>query len=351
MKQLIRILMLLLVACLLVPCLALAELPYALTGVPETTGDAQITIQFTGETGKFYTLHHKHRGVWKESMTTGLTGTEGAFAVELGVGKNDFVLREQGEPRDAAGGLAFTIERTAQSALPKATQAPVTAQPVATEKSTPKPTVTAAPTVKPTDKPTEAPTAVPTPVLTESPVITAEPTAEPTPAPAEEPEEAVPANRVMTLWARGNDVKSLQEQLIALHYQIGKADGVYGPRTVWAIERIQKKSSLEVDGAVGAETRAALEALGVVIEAYAAPDTTLPEGFDRVLSMGKEGLDVLLLQEALVKQGYMKGKADQVYGKRTRAAVMAFQREKGIEADGVAGGETLRALLGEVGAE
>lgn len=64
---------------------------------------------------------------------------------------------------------------------------------------------------------------------------------------------------------------------------------------------------------------------------------------DHSLRRGDQGLDVLHLQEALNKNG--AGMViDQNYGRGTVEAVRKFQQSKGLDADGVAGAKTLRAL-------
>ena len=64
---------------------------------------------------------------------------------------------------------------------------------------------------------------------------------------------------------------------------------------------------------------------------------------DHTLRRGDKGEDVLHLQEALNKNG--AGMViDKNFGRGTREAVSNFQRTKGLEADGVAGPATLRAL-------
>lgn len=62
------------------------------------------------------------------------------------------------------------------------------------------------------------------------------------------------------------------------------------------------------------------------------------------LKQGAQGPAVLALQQALADRGYFSGKADGLFGPCTRAAVMAFQRDNHLTADGVAGEHTLAAL-------
>lgn len=65
------------------------------------------------------------------------------------------------------------------------------------------------------------------------------------------------------------------------------------------------------------------------------------------------GTPVKQLQAALIKLGYLKGKADGIFGPGTKAAVVAFQSASSLTADGVAGAKTLaalkQALLGKTG--
>ena len=53
-----------------------------------------------------------------------------------------------------------------------------------------------------------------------------------------------------------------------------------------------------------------------------------------------KGEDVLQCQERLVLKGYNPGTPDGVYGKKSRDAVILFQRANGLEADGIVGQKT-----------
>ena len=71
------------------------------------------------------------------------------------------------------------------------------------------------------------------------------------------------------------------------------------------------------------------------------------------LRIGSKGSEVTKLQNALKELGLYSAKVDGVYGRSTRAAVMAFQRANGLKADGVAGPKTLEKLYssGETSSE
>lgn len=63
-----------------------------------------------------------------------------------------------------------------------------------------------------------------------------------------------------------------------------------------------------------------------------------------VLKQGSKGDTVKTVQTKLIKWGYLTGKADGVFGAKTKAAVIKFQRKNGLVADGVIGTRTAQAL-------
>ena len=63
-----------------------------------------------------------------------------------------------------------------------------------------------------------------------------------------------------------------------------------------------------------------------------------------VLEVGSTGSDVLKVQKALIKYGYMDGTADGRYGEKTRDAVKYFQRKNKLTVDGRVGAKTAAAL-------
>ncbi|MDP3235944.1 MAG: peptidoglycan-binding domain-containing protein [Myxococcales bacterium] len=65
-----------------------------------------------------------------------------------------------------------------------------------------------------------------------------------------------------------------------------------------------------------------------------------------MLTTGTRGSDVTRLQQTLASRGFNPGGADGIFGSRTRAAVAAFQRSRGLSADGVVGPNTSRSLFG-----
>lgn len=59
------------------------------------------------------------------------------------------------------------------------------------------------------------------------------------------------------------------------------------------------------------------------------------------------GEDVKRLQEQLLQHGFTPGTADCVFGEKTESAVIAFQKARGLSADGIAGAKTMAALSTE----
>jgi N-acetylmuramoyl-L-alanine amidase len=60
----------------------------------------------------------------------------------------------------------------------------------------------------------------------------------------------------------GEDVRALQERLLEMGYDVGRADGIYGARTARALAQFQREVGLVPDGSCGPETLHALRRLG-----------------------------------------------------------------------------------------
>ena len=63
-----------------------------------------------------------------------------------------------------------------------------------------------------------------------------------------------------------------------------------------------------------------------------------------VLKQGSTGTLVKTMQTRLIKWGYMKGTADGIFGPKTKAGVIAFQKKNGLVADGIVGTKTAQAM-------
>jgi cell wall-associated NlpC family hydrolase len=127
-------------------------------------------------------------------------------------------------------------------------------------------------------------------------------------------------------------VAALQVALRANGLSRVSVDGVLGPRTRSAVRRFQRREGLEVDGVVGPNTRRALGRFG------------RPALGSRLLRRGRVGWDVAVLQFALARRGFPAGPVDGMFGSGTGEALRAFQRFRGLRADGIAGPATVVAL-------
>lgn len=61
---------------------------------------------------------------------------------------------------------------------------------------------------------------------------------------------------------RGEDVRALQERLLEMGYDVGRADGIYGAQTARALAQFQREVGLVPDGTCGPQTMKALRRLG-----------------------------------------------------------------------------------------
>jgi hypothetical protein len=66
-----------------------------------------------------------------------------------------------------------------------------------------------------------------------------------------------------------------------------------------------------------------------------------------MISIGARGTKVRSLQEMLVKEGYLpdKREIDSIFGPKTRAAVVEFQKNNKLKVDGIVGDETSREIM------
>ncbi len=87
----------------------------------------------------------------------------------------------------------------------------------------------------------------------------------------------------------------------------------------------------------------AVLALGVCLMCALAP-TNIEVADAATLKQGSSGAQVKTLQTKLINWGYMSGKADGIFGPKTKAAVIYFQKRNGLVADGIVGTKTAQAL-------
>lgn len=130
----------------------------------------------------------------------------------------------------------------------------------------------------------------------------------------------------------GDAVKTLQDKLNTLGYNSGSVDGIFGAKTYAAVTAFQKANSLGVDGIVGKLTWGKLYGVSPAMPV----ETTTVVGRPMV-SYGSRGDAVRKLQELLNALGYDCGSVDGIFGSKTKAAVLAFQKANGLGVDGIVG--------------
>ena len=132
--------------------------------------------------------------------------------------------------------------------------------------------------------------------------------------------------------SRGESVKTLQERLNAKGYNAGSVDGIFGKNTRAAVMAFQKANGLAADGIVGKLTWAKLYDTTAALPAASTATGTQP-----MVYRGSRGDAVRKLQELLNKKGFDCGAVDGIFGSKTYAAVVAFQKANGLGADGIVG--------------
>ena len=167
-------------------------------------------------------------------------------------------------------------------------------------------------------------------------------------------------------------VVSLQKKLATLGLFAGPQTGVYGPVTTAAVVAFQIKAGLTPDGKWGPASQAALEramATGAVTPAKGATakgatakgttgkgatattaTTTTTTTPTATAPLPAPQAWVKSLQQKLAQLGFFSGPATGVYGPLTIAAVMSFQANAGLTADGKWGPASQAALAKAVAA-
>ncbi|MCX7595218.1 MAG: peptidoglycan-binding protein [Fischerella sp.] len=138
----------------------------------------------------------------------------------------------------------------------------------------------------------------------------------------------------------GEAVRTLQERLRIAGYYYGKATGIFGPITEEAVKRFQQAYNLDVDGIVGPATLRKLPPVGV----SSGDETPKKVKNGDHLDIGDRGEAVRVLQQQLIKAGYLQGEPNGYYGPYTAEAVRRFQADNYLTVSGVAG-PTTRAKL------
>lgn len=130
-------------------------------------------------------------------------------------------------------------------------------------------------------------------------------------------------------------MRDLQVRLGACGYDCsGDEPGTFGEATRAALARFQEDRGLRPDGVCGPQTWQALVEAGWHLG-------------DRLLYHRQpmlRGDDVAELQRRLGALGFDAGRVDGIFGEQTAAALIEFQRNAGLTADGICGPATVAAL-------
>ena len=145
----------------------------------------------------------------------------------------------------------------------------------------------------------------------------------------------------LTIGSKGKKVETLQRRLIELGWLGGNVTGTYDEATAAAVSAFQRKTKdLWEDGIAGPDTLRALYSSNAARGSGSSSSQTNRE----TLEFGSEGAEVRRLQQKLKDLGYLSGSVDGKFGVATEAAVIAFQKNNNLTADGKAGTATLNKL-------
>lgn len=141
---------------------------------------------------------------------------------------------------------------------------------------------------------------------------------------------------------------TMQRQLTALGYPTGGADGLWGANTRNAVARWQRANQLDSTGYVTAQqVRLITQQAGpaAATPASGAADDDAVE--ERLLGLtSSERRDV---QRQLTRLGYSTGGADGSFGRNSRRALAAWQRDEGLRASGYITADQVRELRRQAG--
>jgi peptidoglycan hydrolase-like protein with peptidoglycan-binding domain len=144
--------------------------------------------------------------------------------------------------------------------------------------------------------------------------------------------------------SNGPEVSSSQRCLKKLGYFNGPVSGKFASLTQNAVIKFQQANRIPADGVVGINTQQALQRACQSRTSSSASRSA--SGQYPVLSQGKTGAAVTRLQQRLRQLGYLNVNPNGNFGPKTRDAVIKFQRNYRIAANGIVNRQTWNALLG-----
>ena len=162
----------------------------------------------------------------------------------------------------------------------------------------------------------------------------------------------------------GSAVRTLQQNLKTLgYYSSGSVTGNYGNLTKEAVYQFQRDNGLSADGVAGEKTLAKISeklkggssssssssSSSGSNSSSSTSSSSSKLSTSEFLSLNSKGDEVLKLQKALATLGFYSGNKTGNFGEKTEEAVIAYQKSKGLTADGVAGKRTLNAINADLG--
>ena len=175
------------------------------------------------------------------------------------------------------------------------------------------------------------------------------------------------SQRPMRFGSTGDDVKELQAELSDLGYYKGQISGNYLEGTRKAVEDLQKKNGLAVNGIVDTELLHMIQEGRVLGKSEKEDDTATPApnlsnflvdenedgvrvpdepvAFTKKLKSGSSGKLVKQMQERLAELGYYEGPISGNFQKYTTRAIKSLQTQNGLESTGVVDEETWNLIF------
>jgi peptidoglycan hydrolase-like protein with peptidoglycan-binding domain len=135
----------------------------------------------------------------------------------------------------------------------------------------------------------------------------------------------------------GSEVANIQRCLRQLRYYNGPTNGRFGSLTESAVIRFQRDYGVRADGVVGSSTQRVLQSQ--------CPNIDLGGNPSGILRRGSRGEAVRKLQQDLQKLGYFNERATGTFGPVTEAAVINFQQDHGLPANGIVDTRTQNLIL------
>ena len=147
---------------------------------------------------------------------------------------------------------------------------------------------------------------------------------------------ACTASRPVLVGTRGSPARCLEQRLIQLGYPLFAPDSTFGRISTGYLRAYQSRLGIRADGRAG---KYVLSALGIWEQP---PRVTCK--VRRTVRWGTTGRAAKCVERKLVALGYALYGPDRRFDSTSVDAVRAYQRSKGLDADGVAGPFTLYSL-------